>query len=305
MAKNFYPNIPNLIVMIRPKSFGYNSETAASNSFQNSSNETGVSQKAQLEFDKMVAILQAKKIHVKVFEDIVADLPDSVFPNNWFSHIPNGPIVIYPMYTPNRRKEVRFDVISDLQKELGVFNVIDLSKKTDAGLFLEGTGSIVFDHEYKIAYACQSPRTNQLLLNELCARIGYKSIVFESVDQRGMQIYHTNVMMSVGEKLVVICTESIKDKNDRDRVLEAIHLSNKSSLNISYEQMNSFGGNALEVQAEDGKVYYLFSKNATDALSNEQLSQLNEFSEVLSFEIPTIETIGGGSVRCMLAGLFA
>lgn len=291
--------------MVRPRSFGFNPETAGSNSFQNTSDDTGVAAKARLEFDQMVSALQAKKIRVKVYEDLDSDLPDSVFPNNWFSHVPKGPIVIYPMYTPNRRKEVRLDVISDLQNLLQVNEVIDLKDKVNENAFLEGTGSIVFDHNARIAYACKSPRTNEALLIELCEKIGYKSVIFESLDEHNQQIYHTNVMMSVGEKLVIICSESIKDKTEREKVLESIDSSHKTCIEISYKQMNSFGANALEVQAEDGQIYYLFCKKATANLTAEQLSKINAFSEVLSFQIPTIETIGGGSVRCMLAGVFA
>ena len=291
--------------MVRPANFGFNQETAASNSFQNNLEIENVSAKAQAEFDKAVEILRSKKIALKIFEDLPDRiLTDSVFPNNWISHNPNGPLVIYPMLSEVRRAEVRSDIIDWCNENLHPESIIDLTDKADEGIFLEGTGSIVFDYENKVAYACISPRTNLQLLSSLIDQIGYELVSFESVDLNGQQIYHTNVMMSVGKHVVLICLESIEDNLERAMLKESLKKAGKSIIELSYSQMNAFAGNALEVSNNEGKLHYLMSETAYNSLDDQQKAIISRESEIVPLSIPTIEQIGGGSVRCMLAGMF-
>lgn len=299
--KSFSSNIPNLIMMVRPSSFGFNHQTAESNSFQNHSVLENVNVLAQQEFDQMVAKIAANNIEVKVFDDVEQGLPDSIFPNNWISNIPNKTIVIYPMLTENRKKEVRSDIIAWGSSLLGFEEVVDLRNQD---LILEGTGSIVFDHLNKIAFAAISPRTSITLLNELCQKIGYRSVSFESVDLKGGQIYHTNVMMSVGERYAIVCLESVPDIIERTMLKKELEQLGKEIIEISYAQMNSFAGNALEVSSVDRSVYFLMSTTAENCLSENQKSAIEQYAKILSFDISTIEKVGGGSVRCMLAGFF-
>ncbi|MEO9530950.1 MAG: arginine deiminase-related protein [Crocinitomicaceae bacterium] len=289
--------------MVRPKGFGFNHQTATSNSFQKKIEGNDVLKKAQSEFDQMVEKLQSKNVSVKVFEDLRGDLPDSIFPNNWISHTANQ-LVIYPMLTENRRAEVRSDVIDFFSNELNVEAVLDYSQRVTEELFLEGTGSIIFDHSNKLAYACISPRTDVKLLNQLCAELGYRSITFESVDLKGGQIYHTNVMLSVAEHFAVVCLESIPDLLERSLLKKSLENSGKEVIDISYRQMNQFAANALEVAAKDGQFYYCLSKTSLDSLTPNQAERIEIYSKLLDFEIPTIENVGGGSVRCMMAGFF-
>lgn len=290
--------------MIRPKHFGFNVETADSNSFQQNIELDEAAEKARAEFDQMVSLLQENNVVVQVFEDIDDPLPDVVFPNNWISHIPQGPLIVYPMFAPLRRKEVRADIIAWAAQELKISQLIRLDHKVEEEQFLEGTGSIVFDHQQRIAYACESPRTNLDVLTELCQAIDYKPVSFESVDLNGGQIYHTNVMMSVGSKVVLICLESIHNFIEREMVRTAIVKSGKEIIELSYTQMNAFAGNAFEIRNTKGELIYVLSKKSTSALNVEQLSDLKKYYHILELDIPTIETLGGGSVRCMMAGLF-
>lgn len=289
-------------MMVRPKSFGFNPETAMSNSFQNKGDSEDVSVVAQKEFDEMVALFESEKINTKVFEDIEMNLPDSVFPNNWISHIPGQAIVVYPMLTENRKREVRADVIEYLVHLLNESSIIDL--RTESDLILEGTGSIIFDHESRTAFACVSPRTDLSLLKLLCDQIDYKTITFESVDLQGKQIYHTNVMLSIADKFAVICLESIPDFIERSMIKKSLESIGKEIVDISYAQMKAFGANALEVLNVEGESYYAMSKTAFKALEKEQIELIEKSSKILPVQIDNIERVGGGSVRCMMAGIF-
>ena len=288
--------------MVRPQSFGYNPQTALSNSFQNKVSSEDVSTIAQKEFDEMVTLFESKKIKTKIFSDIEKNLPDSVFPNNWISHIPGEAIVVYPMLTENRRKEVRPDIIDEIVKELNESTIIDL--RTESNLILEGTGSIIFDHKSKFAFACVSPRTDLSLLKMLCDEVGYKSITFESVDVGGKQIYHTNVMLSIADRFAVVCLESIPDFIERSMLKKSLENIGKEIVDINYSQMNSFAANALEVLNEEGDSFYAMSKTAFDALKPEQIKLIEKSSIILPIQIENIERVGGGSVRCMMAGFF-
>ncbi|MCB9224708.1 MAG: arginine deiminase-related protein [Crocinitomicaceae bacterium] len=296
-------NIPNLILMIRPKHFGFNEQTAGSNSFQHQSSDD-VSIIAQQEFDGMVEVLRSKEIDVKVFEDQEIVLPDSVFPNNWISNFPKEALVIYPMLTPNRRDEVREDVIEWALQALMLDEFIDLTMAQEEDRILEGTGSVVFDHASKTAFASVSPRTDLSLLKDLCDNMGYETVSFEAVDLNGDQIYHTNVVMSIGSQVTIICLESIPDLLERAMVKRSLEKIGKEIIEITYNQMNQFAGNAYEVINKQGKHFYAMSSTAYNALNEVQKAVVSSSMEILSISIPTIEKVGGGSVRCMMAGLF-
>lgn len=286
--------------MVRPNHFGFNSQTAGSNSFQNQSDQN-VSQRAQEEFDNAVNILRSNHIDVKVFEDQSEILPDAIFPNNWISHVPNKGVVVYPMLTPNRKAEVRFDIVDWAQKQLNENVLFDLR---DDIRILEGTGSVVFDHVRKIAFACESPRTDLSLLKDFCDNIGYQTVSFLAVDLKGDPIYHTNVVMSLGDKVAIICLESIPDILERTMVKKSLEKLDKEIIEITYAQMNHFAGNALEVVSEMEEVKYVMSQTAFDSLSSDQISKIEKHASILVIDIPTIENIGGGSIRCMMAGFF-
>lgn len=289
--------------MVRPKNFGFNEETAYSNSFQNKVNISQVAEKALREFDNMVEVLKKNHIQVKVFDDIKEGLKDSVFPNNWISQFPNGELVIYPMATLIRAKEVRSDIIDWVKKLKAQGDFIDLRKRSDN--YLEGTGSIVFDYQNKMAYASLSVRTDKVLFENLMNELGYKGLFFESFDLNNELIYHTNVMMSIAENYTLICSESIHDDSKRRDIKENLINASKELIELDYDQMNNFLANSFEVRNDQGESILLMSDSAFKSLKKEQIDKVNNFSRIVSIPIPTIEKIGGGSVRCMIAGLFS
>jgi hypothetical protein len=293
---------PHSVLMVRPKSFGFNPETAASNAFQSKGEED---MKIVLgEFDKMVDLLRAHEISVHVIEDTPEPVkPDAIFPNNWLSLHQDGAAVLYPMMARNRRLERRMDIIEGLKDVFQIHKLIDISKEENHERFLEGTGSIIFDHVNRFAYACRSPRTNESILNELCEKIGYKPIVFDAVDETRKPIYHTNVMMSVCEKFAIVCLDAIQNDADQEKVLENFNNTNRKVISISYDQMKSFAGNVLEVKSQSGENFLLISETALKSLLPGQVNAITQFSEVLPISIPTVEKIGGGGVRCMVAGI--
>lgn len=294
----------NNILMIRPVNFGYNLETAATNHFQNSENqEIDVNKQAQLEFDNMVNKLLEVGIKVKVIEDTENPYtPDSIFPNNWISFHDDGKVVLYPMEALNRRKERREDIISEISKEFSVKSIIDLSSFESQNEFLEGTGSMVLDRNSKICYACLSSRTSVKVLNHWNKEFpDYKIVSFEALDSHNLAIYHTNVMMCIGDGFAVICLDSIKNLNEKEKVKNELLNSNKEIIEITLDQMNHFAGNMLLVSNDTGKYYLCMSTAAHNSLNDIQLSTIQKYAEILSFEISTIEKNGGGSVRCMMA----
>ena len=296
------------ILMVRPSSFQFNSETAASNLFQKklkNITETQIQQIALNEFDTFVSTLRQHKIEVTVIEDTAKPIkPDAVFPNNWISSNSNGEIVLYPMCTANRRLEVRSDILDFLKEKFMVSAIIDLRDNIEKNRFLEGTGSIIFDHLHGIAYACISPRTNLTLFNKYCNQIGYTPIAFNSVDMLGKAVYHTNVMLSVGDKFAVVCLESITDATEKKWVIKNLEQTGHEIIDISFTQMNAFVGNMLQVENVAGKTYLIMSETAFKCLHHQQIVQIKQYTEIISVAIPTIETIGGGSARCMMAELF-
>jgi hypothetical protein len=295
------------VLMVRPAAFGFNSETAESNSFQRElklSNEEILAQ-ALIEFDGAVDLMRNHGIDVYVVEDsLIPTKPDAIFPNNWISFHENKTLVLYPMEAMNRRCERRLEVVLQIQQEFNYTNVIDLSHFELQGKFLEGTGSIVFDHQSKVAFAVISSRTNEDVLKELCQRIGYKPFVFRAFDSNGHPVYHTNVVMCMGDDFVVICLKAIADEESRADLLKEFAQLGKEVLEISLEQMNRFAGNMLLLKDRHGKNKLVLSETAFQSLPEAQVSYLKSRAELIRFQIPTIELIGGGSARCMLAEVF-
>lgn len=296
------------ILMVRPASFGFNAQTAASNAFQNQIDtltQTEIASKAQVEFDGFVAKLRSKDIQVKVVEDTNSpEKPDAIFPNNWVSFHADGRVFLYPMCTPNRRLERRMDIIENLANSFSIKEVRDISAAENEGRILEGTGSMVLDHKHKIVYACLSPRTEATLLAEYGKEIGYKVVAFTSLDEKGGEVYHTNVVMCMGDGFAVICLDTIRDKAEREKVAASLTSTGNEIVTISLAQMNQFAGNMLQVQNTAGKTFLVMSQTAFNALNPAQIAQLSQHTEILPVQIDTIETIGGGSARCMMAEIF-
>lgn len=297
----------NHVMLVKPAHFTFNLETAGSNAFQNDipEKEETIKQRVLSEFDNFTATLRSKGVDVMVVDDTpLPQKPDAVFPNNWASFHEDGTIVLYPMYAPNRRLERRQDIIEGIRKNFVVHHVLDLSRYESEHKFLEGTGSIVFDHLHKIAYACLSPRTDKELFVETCRHLNYQPIYFIAEDAQGKQIYHTNVMMCVAEKFAVICLASISNPQERQIVVSSLTNTGHDIVDITFEQMNQFAGNMLELRGKDGKLFLAMSQSSYDALTAAQKKKIEQYCELLPLYINTIETIGGGSARCMIAEVF-
>lgn len=294
------------LFMVRPAHFGYNEQTALSNTFQNKETEIeALQEKVLAEFDAAVTTLREAGLDVWVIEDDALVIrPDAVFPNNWISTHEDGTLVLYPMLTPNRRSERRADVVQILKEQFYVNRLIDLSSYEAENKFLEGTGSIVFDHTARIAYACLSPRTDRALFEALCKKIDYTPLSFRSVDEANVEVYHTNVIMGIGKDYAVICLESISDQKERAAVIAALNLAGKEIIDISFEQVKCFCGNVLSFINQEQKPLLAMSLKAFNAFDKNQIETLERHTKIVPIAIPTIETIGGGSVRCMLAQNF-
>jgi hypothetical protein len=298
----------NALMMVRPVRFCYNAETAVDNAFQKESdtNTESIQAKARQEFDNYVSILKSKGVEVAVFEDTLEPhKPDSIFPNNWISFHEDGTTVLYPMKANNRRVERRPDIVEGIETtyNFNIQNKIDISKEEDAGRILEGTGSIVFDYINRIAYACVSQRTDKSLLDEIASKLGYKVVAFTSVDANGKEIYHTNVMMCVAERYALICAQSITNTQEREAVLKSLTETGHEVVLLSYEQIGSFAGNALQVRGQEGKCVLIISKKGYDSLSEDQKETIQQYDEIVPIPLDTIETNGGGSARCMIADI--
>ncbi|MDB5155523.1 MAG: hypothetical protein JWR50_230 [Mucilaginibacter sp.] len=291
------------LLMIRPVSFGFNEQTAESNAFQTRSTDLQQVQASALaEFDGLVKILRDNSVNVTVIDDTPQPhTPDSIFPNNWVSFHAGSDVFLYPMQAANRRLERREDIIRTLADNFNIKHVIDLSRFERENKFLEGTGSMVLDRENKIAYACLSPRTDENVLATFCRQAGYKAATFHAVDAKGMAIYHTNVLMCVGSQFATICLDSITDNTEKESVINSLKTTNKEIIEISFDQMNHFAGNMLEVKNTDGDTLIVMSQSACKSLSAQQANALSKYGKIIYADINTIETNGGGSARCMIA----
>ncbi len=294
--------------MVRPANFGYNAQTATNNSFQNSEGAddyAAIKEKAKAEFEGFAERLRENGVNVVVVEDTVEPVkPDAIFPNNWVSFHENGEVFLYPMYAENRRLERRRDIVDSLSHDFEVNNVVDLSLHEADSRFLEGTGSMIIDRVNHVVYACISPRTDEDLFYKYCETIGFQPVAFHSVDRQGGDIYHTNVVMAIGETFVVICMESVHDENERELLYQCFEDTEKEVIEISLEQLEHFAGNMLQVRNVEGDTFLVMSEQALSSLNTMQVNQIQQHTNILHAPLYTIETFGGGSARCMLAEVF-
>jgi len=291
------------ILMIRPVQFGHNEQTAQTNSFQNQTNikpEELIQTNALDEFNTLVEKLKQNGINVVVFDDSKSPhTPDSIFPNNWISFHESNSIVLYPMLAINRRHERRMDIIDHFKN--GKINLIDITNYENKNTFLEGTGSIVFDYENKIGYAAISPRTNKTLFENICAQLNYKAISFNAVDINNNAIYHTNVLMCIGNTFAVLCNSCIKNKNELNIIINCLEETNHEIIEITSNQMNAFAGNMYQLFNNDLESFILMSEQAYKALTKEQIVIFEKHGKIIHSPLYTIEQRGGGSARCMIA----
>jgi hypothetical protein len=296
------------VLMVRPASFGWNPETAASNRFQAPAGGVAhdASARAVAEFDALAAALSAAGVTVHAFADRAEPAcPDAVFPNNWLSLHADGTVVLYPMLAPNRRRERRLELVLELERRgCRLERLVDLTHHELEGRFLEGTGSIVFDHGSRTAYACLSPRTDAAVLDDLCGEIDYEPVTFDACDQLGVSIYHTNVMLSIGSGFALVCAEAVAE-GQRQALLERLAAGGRRVLEIDRGAMAAFSGNVLELRGTAGTRVLAASQCALQALPPPVRAALEGcVDRVVSVPVPTIEALGGGSVRCMLAEVF-
>ncbi len=293
------------ILMIRPVAFTYNAQTAVNNSFQQQGAAEAAQEKALAEFDTFVSLLRSKGVRVHVVNDTFEPhTPDAIFPNNWISFHSDGTVFLYPMYAENRRAERKPTVLEYIRKTFTVRQQQDLSHYEQQSLFLEGTGSMVLDRDAKIAYACLSPRTDASVLQQFCDATGYTPCIFTSVDAQDAPIYHTNVVMCVAEKQVIICIDSIPDAAEKAHVIATIEQSGKALVTISFEQLAQFAGNMLQIKGNNELPLLVMSSTAYNSLHTTQIETLSKYSELVHSPLNTIETNGGGSARCMMAEVF-
>jgi hypothetical protein len=289
------------ILMIRPVNFTFNPETAVNNAFQSEATANPQTQ-ALKEFDRFVKLLRDNDVDVTVIDDTPEPFtPDSIFPNNWISFHDQGLICLYPMYAANRRPERKPSVLQQLSRRFRIDRTLDFSAYEQEERYLEGTGSMVLDRDYKIAYACPSPRTDKTVLLDFCAKTGYTAEIFTAVDPKGQAIYHTNVMMCVADRYVVACLDSLPNPGERDHFIRTVQSSRKTLIPITLPQMNRFAGNMLQVHNRAGERLLVMSTQAYDSLTPDQIGQLTPFNRILHSSLNNIETNGGGSARCMMA----
>ena len=296
------------VLMVRPAAFGYNAETEASNRFQRRGEESsGTARRALEEFDALERALREAGTRTCALEDRSDPAsPDAVFPNNWVSFHADGTVVLYPMLAPSRRRERRLDLLFELEERGGfrVERLLDLSHHELSGRCLEGTGSVVFDHPGRVAYACGSPRTDARVLRELCDELGYAPFGFAAADESGVPVYHTNVLLAIGARCVIACLDAVAEA-DRARLRDSLGRGGRELVAIDRRQMASFAGNALELRTDTGSSVLAMSERAWTSLGERQREALRRaVGQVVTVPVPTIETVGGGSVRCMLAEVF-
>ena len=303
--------ITDTLLMVRPVAFRMNEQTAVNNYFQEGLQLTNeeINKKAQQEFDAFVAKLRAVGVNVIVVDDDKAlDTPDSIFPNNWVSFHEDGTAAIYPIFAENRRRERRPEVFEKIEQEGFIIeNVIDYTEAEEDNVFLESTGSLIMDRVNEKVYCALSPRADEELLIEFCEDFEFTPVIFtayQDVGGKRMPIYHTNVMMCVAENFAVICLDSIDDKKERKNVVQHLKRDGKEIIEITEAQLHHYAGNMLQVRGADDKKYLVMSDSALKSLTPAQIKTINKYCEILSSDLNTIETCGGGSARCMLAEVF-
>ncbi len=302
----------NSVLMIRPVAFRMNEQTAVNNYYQkvlDGLSPEMVNAKAQAEFDTLVNKLRKVGVNVVVVEDTPEpNTPDSIFPNNWISFHENGDVVLYPMFAENRRAERREDVLDILEDEGFVINeIMDYTLAEEDNVFLEGTGSLLLDRENGKAYCALSPRADEELMIEFCEDFEFTPVIFEAfqtVNGERKQIYHTNVMMCLGDTFAVICADCIDDKKERKMVLDSLRGDDKEVILITEDQVRNFAGNMLEVKGKNDERFLVMSESAYKSLTKKQIAQLEAHVEIIHSNLDTIEACGGGSARCMMAEIF-
>lgn len=303
--------ITNTLLMVRPVDYRMNEETAVNNYFQKGLELTPeeITKKAQAEFDAFVKALRKVGVKVIVVDDIKENnTPDSIFPNNWVSFHQNGNIALYPMFAENRRSERRGDILKSIEDEgFGIENIVDYTSAEADNIFLEGTGSLILDREHEKAYCALSPRADEDLVIEFCEDFEYTPIIFkayQTVEDERKQIYHTNVMMCLAEDFAVICLACIDDKKERKAVVKSLKQDGKEIVELTEKQLEDFAGNMLQVEGAFNKKYLVMSEQARKSLTERQVKMIESHCEILSSDLTTIETLGGGSARCMIAEVF-
>ena len=295
--------------MVSPDKFGFNPETAGTNPFQHKSplSPSKLRSLAVLEFKRMVEKLESEKIRVLVLGsrfDVVT--PDAVFPNNWFSHHKDGRLVLYPMLAENRRKERQLNNLKSLLNDAGInhLKIVDLSKDEKQKQILEGTGSLVLDRENQVAFAMESPRTSEQEFDKWCREMKYEGVFFHAFDRNLKPIYHTNVIMSIGDKFAVVCFDAIADEKEIFKIKSKLKKLKKQIIPITVDQMDNFCGNILQLKSRAGSRKILMSDMSFKSFTPRQKTQLRKYGKIITVNIPTIETVGGGSARCMITEIF-
>lgn len=305
--------ITSTLLMIRPVQFRFNEQTAVNNYYQKkigSLNTEEIQKKAQMEFDGFAEVLREHGIDVIVVDDTaIPDTPDSIFPNNWISFHEDGRVAVYPMYAENRRLERREDILEILRDNYAFSwaEKVDFTFYESEGKYLEGTGSMILDRVNKIAYAALSQRTNEEALQEFCTRFDYKPVLFKAyqdVNGDRLPIYHTNVMMCVADEFAILCADSIDDRQERKTVIDMLLATGKEVIYISEEQKGYFAGNMLQVSNAANERFLVMSSAAYDSLSERQIADIQKHCPIVHSPLHTIEALGGGSARCMMAEIF-
>ncbi len=301
------------ILMIRPHAFRYNEQTAQSNHYQEKNSsliDSEIALLAQAEFDQFVTLLRSEGVNIYLFQDdALPDTPDAVFPNNWMSFHGDARVAMYPMQAANRREERREEIFDILADDFGfrIDEVEDFTHFEEEGLFLEGTGSVVLDRMHRIAYAALSPRTDMLVLETFCDQFNFEHVVFranQTLHDQRVPIYHTNVMMSLGNSFAIVCLNCIDDNREREALKASLKASGRKIIEITEPQMAQYAGNALEVMTKSGERLCVMSSRAFNALRPDQKEAISKHARIIHAPLDTIETHGGGSARCMMAEIF-
>lgn len=292
------------VLMVEPRNFHSNPQTAFDNKFQHSSSSNSdIQEKAMLEFDGLKKLLLDHGIEVEVHQlKDSLETPDAIFPNNWFSTHAEGTMVLYPMKALNRRLERRTEIIESLHHRYN--NLIDLSRNEDRGLYLEGTGSLVLDHKNKRAYAALSERTSSNLIYEWSKKTNFETFTFSAYDKKGSLIYHTNVMLTIGEGFCILCTESIQDTDELRLLRKSFKETGHEIIEINFDQLENFCGNCIELMNDKGERYLVMSSRAFEAFHDVQIAEIEKHTKIIHTPLYTIESQGGGGARCMMAELF-